>query len=504
MSNTSQLISITDQRGRYIYVNDNFCVSTGYCKDELLTMNRDDVIHRDMPIDVLRELSKTLTQGFSWQGVLRMQTKDKQEVWLNSFITPQYESGKIIGFQSISTLAANELIRKAQHIYQSINNKQSWPTFEFTPLHKFSFLIALSCLAQFYIFLTFGWKISAIAAISALTPIIVFWKDIIPTALRAQHMQRMYDSVSRKIYFGNGTASVYNFNFSMIKTKIKAILERTLDAANPIRLIMNKVQQGMDSSRNNLDQQKGNITQLSVAMKQMQSSTNEIANSTVTTVDDLDDTFSQCEEAQQGIYDTTEKIKNLAKEVEAASASAHSLTESANNVGELMGDIQSIADQTNLLALNAAIEAARAGEQGRGFAVVADEVRSLSSRTQDSAKQIHIRLSAMLNTIEQWVELMNLNKMEAERCVTTAESSNEKIEAVVNKVQNVSSLAAQIATAAEEQSVVSDEMNNHIEDIQKITDKTWRQTDAVSEQMVALKDSVEEIVNVANTFIPKK
>jgi len=504
MSDAQQIISVTDTKGKYLYVNDYFCEQSGFSSDELLQMNRKDLLLNSMPKKVLEELSSTLNKGFSWQGVLAMKSKKNNPLWLDAFVTPQYENGKIIGFQSISTIAKPTLVNSAQKIYQAINNQSTSATFEITPAHKFFFLVTLSCLAQLYIFSTFGWKVSALAAISALTPIIVFWQDIIPTAMRAQHMRKMYDSVSRKIYFGSGTASIFNFNFSMIKTKIKAILERTLDAANPIRAIMDNVKQGVDITRENLDQQKIVIQQLSVAMHQMQSSTNEIASNTVTTAGDLDDTFSQCEEAQQGIYDTTDKIKNLAKEVETASASAHSLTESANSVGELMGDIQSIADQTNLLALNAAIEAARAGEQGRGFAVVADEVRNLSSRTQDSAKQIHVRLSAMLHTIEQWVELMNQNKNEAEHCVQTAESSNDKIEAVVNKVQKVSSLAAQIATAAEQQSVVSNEMNNHIEDIHQITDKTWRQTDVVSEQMVALENSVEEIANVANTFIPKK
>jgi len=503
MSKKQQLISVTDTNGRYIYVNDHYCQHSGFSREELLEMDSHSLTHPKMPKQVLSELSATLSRGFSWQGVLRIESKEKQDVWLDTFITPQYEHGKAIGYQSVSTAAPKPLVESAQHIYKSINKDQKWATFEFTKNHKFAFLVLLSIVAQLYIFTQMGLVTSIIAALSALAPIAVFWHDIIPTAKTAVRMQNIYDSVSRKVYFGKGTASVIDFNFSMLKTKLKAILSRTIDAAKPIKDVMSNVAQGMNQTRENLEQQKHEIQQLSVSMNQMQASTNEIAANTVTAAEDLDNTFVQCEEAQQGIYDTTDKIKHLAKEVETASASADSLTESANSVGELMEDIQSIADQTNLLALNAAIEAARAGEHGRGFAVVADEVRNLSSRTQDSAKEIHQRLSVMLSTIDHWVELMNSNKREADYCVETAEASNKKIEAVVEKVQSVTHVASHIATAAEEQSVVSKEINNNIEEIHHATNQTWSQTDIVAEQMQALEHSVEEIANLASTFIPK-
>jgi methyl-accepting chemotaxis protein/aerotaxis receptor len=500
----NQLISITNTQGDYIYVNDNFCQHMGYSEEELLTLNSHTITHQQMPSKVLHELSSTLDKGFSWQGILHILSKDKKALWLNTFITPQYKQGQIIGYQSISKIATSTLQQEAQKIYHAINQQNNWLTFELTKNHKFLFLVLLSVLAQAYIFINFGLKMSIIAAISALTPIFVFWSDIIPTALRAQKMLSVYDSISRKIYFGKGTVSIFDFNFSMLKTKIKAVLERTLDATKPIKSVMSKVTLGLTSTRTTLDRQKDEVEQLSVAMGQMRASTNDIASNTVTAAADLDSTFSQCEEAQQGIYQTTDKIRALAKEVEAASASADSLTNSAKGVGDLMEDIQSIADQTNLLALNAAIEAARAGEQGRGFAVVAEEVRNLSSRTQDSAKEIHERLSIMLSTIDKWVDLMAKNKTEAEFCVETAEASNEKIERVVASVQNVTDVANQIATAAEEQSVVSNEINNHITEVQDALEQTWSQTDVVAEQMQALEQSVEDIANVAKTFIPKK
>ncbi|GAA0821121.1 PAS domain-containing methyl-accepting chemotaxis protein [Colwellia asteriadis] len=500
---TVQLISVTDLNGNYTYVNNDYCETTGYPEETLLNTDTRRLTHHKMPRLVLEELSSTLAQGLSWQGLLHIEGNNKQELWFDTFITPQYSHGKVIGYQSISTLAKPALITNAKHIYQALNNEQSWATFEFTKNHKFAFLILLSLIAQGFIYAYLGLAASIVAALSAITPILVFWSDIIPTAIRAKNIQNTFDSISRKVYFGKGTASVFDFTFSLLKTKIRAIIERTLDAAAPIKSVMNAVSQGLEQNRTTLAQQKHDLAQLSDAMEQMQTSTEDIAKNTVSAAYDLEKTFSQCEQSQDSIAQTTDKIKQLAHAVENASSSADSLTQSANSVGELMQEIQSIADQTNLLALNAAIEAARAGEHGRGFAVVAGEVRSLSSRTQESALKIHQRLTAMLDTIAQWVLLMNKNKEEANYCVESAEISHQRIDEVVNSMQNVNVAAMQISSAAEQQSMLSNEINDHLHGIAQTTETTWLETEKVSEQMHTLAQSVEEISDLASTFVPQ-
>ncbi|SFC37984.1 methyl-accepting chemotaxis protein [Pseudoalteromonas denitrificans] len=501
-SSTNQLISLINTKGEYTYVNDDYCRALGYEKEELIGKSNLSLDSSDMPTSVKQEVKTTLDKGFSWQGILCKTKKNGTKCWINTFITPQFENGTIIGHQAISTIATETMIKRANKVYSTLKGKAF--IFEFTRAHRFAFLIVLSFISQIFIYLSLGFAASLISAIAAITPIIVFYKDIIPMAQKAQKMQSTFDSVSRQVYFGKGTASVFDFNIGLLKTKIKAILERTLDATKPILTVINKVQAGTEQTRTNLVSQQQELTEVSSAMSQMITSTEEIAKNSISTSDEISSTFNLCEQAKSGINTTTIEIKQLAEEVEQASSAADKLNSEAQNVGKLMTDIQSIADQTNLLALNAAIEAARAGEHGRGFAVVADEVRSLSSRTQETAIHVHTSLSEMLSTINDWLVMMKKNKDNADNCVTQAETSDQAIAIIYQKMEQLSNLSMQIATAAEEQSAVSNEINNHVIEIKQGSELNWQQTEEVAEQMDELQEDIETISNLAKTFIPQK
>ena len=503
-TNTEQLIWVVDQNDVFTYVSDAFCQMANCQKEQLLGVKYDQIFHQSLPDIVSNEIKDTMKKGFSWQGMLQQKVAAAKDFWLDTFITPKFEQGKIVGFQAVCKVPNAKLVKRAMSVYQNLNQNNTWKIFEFTRFHKFLFLAVLSFIAQIFIFTELGFAASLIAAITAVTPIVIFWQDIMPVAQRARKMQHMFDSISRQIYFGKGTASIFDFNLGLLKTKIRAILERSKDATAPLSTVIENVQQGMNVNRDVIAQQKENIAQVSVAMAQMITSTDEIASNIVSTADDIEATYSQCKNARTDINNTTTKIRYLATEVEQASSSADKLSDAAKNVGGLMEDIQSIADQTNLLALNAAIEAARAGEHGRGFSVVAEEVRNLSSRTQESAVEIHQSLSAMLDTIQEWVTIMGKNKKDAEDCVNSAEQADQKIELVYDKIRHVADLSTQIATAAEKQSVVSADVNRCIEDIHKASDSNWQQTELVNQQMLSLKATAAEISSLADTFTMKR
>jgi len=500
---TVQLIWEVDENNIFTYVSDGFCQYSGCLREQLIGKKYHELFHNELPASVSDEIKQAITKGFSWQGMLHQQISTNKEFWLDTFITPKFEQGKIIGFQSVCKVPKTTVVKKAEKIYAGLNQGRQWQTFEFTRLHKFMFLAALSVVAQILIFMEFGLSASIIAAITAVTPIAIFWQDIMPVAQRARKMQNIFDSISRQIYFGKGTASIFDFNLGLLKTKIRAILERSKDSTAPLNRVIEEVQQGMNDNRQVIAQQKEDIKQVSVSMQQMTQSTNEIASSIVSTAEDVEETFAQCEHARTGINSSTSKIRHLATEVELASSSADQLSDAAKNVGNLMEDIQFIADQTNLLALNAAIEAARAGEHGRGFSVVADEVRNLSFRTQESAAEIHQSLSAMLETIQNWVAIMAKNKVDAEDCVKTVENTDQNIELVYEKIRHVADLSTQIATAAEEQSAVTVEVNKRIEQIHQASDSNLQQTELVNLQMVNLQQTAKEISSLADTFIMK-
>ncbi|MHB0765777.1 methyl-accepting chemotaxis protein [Stutzerimonas sp. NM35] len=213
------------------------------------------------------------------------------------------------------------------------------------------------------------------------------------------------------------------------------------------------------------------VDQVSTAATEMSAAVHEVARNAQNASDAARQAEDQASAGAQVVSGTIESIRQLAQEVEGTSQTIEALAEEASSIGDVMEVIRGIAEQTNLLALNAAIEAARAGEQGRGFAVVADEVRALAARTQESTKDIQVRIERLQGGVSRAVQAMHAGSGKARDSVERAAGVDQTLADTTEAVRRINDMAAQIATACEEQSSVTEEIARNISDIRDLSDE---------------------------------
>ncbi|MDF2154417.1 methyl-accepting chemotaxis protein [Vibrio sp. CAU 1672] len=211
--------------------------------------------------------------------------------------------------------------------------------------------------------------------------------------------------------------------------------------------------------------QRDQLTQLATAMNQMSATVADVAGHAEDTARDTLDATKEANLGDKDVHSSVDSIKSLSTELEVANGQVAKLKEGVMQISEFTDVISSISEQTNLLALNAAIEAARAGEQGKGFAVVADEVRNLAGRTHQSTDEIQTTINKLQQLAVSAVEAMQKSQTLAQSSVDRAEHAGEDLQLIVDHIHNVSDKATQIATAAEEQSAVAEEMNRNVSGI---------------------------------------
>jgi methyl-accepting chemotaxis protein len=260
--------------------------------------------------------------------------------------------------------------------------------------------------------------------------------------------------------------------FNAFVGKLQAIISDVVRSSNQLNNTSEEMLDAVGRAEKGVLQQQDETMHVATAMNQMSVTVQEIARNAASAAEAAEQADKETSQSRQVVVRTKQSINLLADEVEKATQVIHQLELDSDNIGTILDVIRDIADQTNLLALNAAIEAARAGEQGRGFAVVADEVRSLASRTQDSTQQIREMIEKLQGGAANAVAVMEGGSSQAQLSVQQATQAEASLEVVTKAVATINDMNMQIASAAEEQSAVSAEINRNIHNISQVSEET--------------------------------
>ncbi len=503
-SDSDSLISTTSPSSHITYCNEDFCRVAGFEEDELLEKPHNVIRHPDMPKAAFGQLWEYIQSGKSWMGIVKNRCKGQGHYWVSAFVTPiTNRDGSVYEYQSVRTQPTDEQINRATKLYEKLRNgsvrirRKQWLNWSigFVVIQALAIGIALTGLVP----VEWAFSLIGVALVGQLL-----------TSLRMASRVRSINQLASQSYdnplmeypyTGNcDDFSSIELSLMMKKAELRAATARGYDTSNQLLLSAEEELANSQAINEQLEQQISATDSMAASADEMLRSVDEVADQAQKSYQFSEDAQNVATIGVDTINEAVRAVEQLSHQLDESRQALEQLYSDVDGIEAILGMIQGIAEQTNLLALNAAIEAARAGEAGRGFAVVADEVRALSVKTSASVGEIRQRIEVLQATVNRTGNLMKSGQEVSLQSVSKSQESKAAFLSVVDDLKQISEQSANTSQGIAEQVIVTRGMVDHVHRMKTAVYATQNLAESSVERTGKLVEKLESLQRLVAQF----